>query len=162
MDQKPIDMVLHCPQCGYQHIDAPEPNADWCDGCDPDNCQGCGAASTGKWTNPPHRSHLCANCKFVWRPCDVATNGVLAIQTKGEKDKPLPLRGSNLLKVGIMHPYRDKITGRKCYVRGFDVDDGATILVELYDEDDDDISDVVVTRERSHLLEFKESNQSGG
>lgn len=58
---KPIDMILHCPACGRQHIDAPH----------------------GGWTNPPHRSHLCGH---VWRPADVATNGVAAIETKGSAD----------------------------------------------------------------------------
>lgn len=61
---KPIDMVLHCPACGTQHIDAPD----------------------GVWTNPPHRSHLCHHCSHIWRPADVATNGVASIQTRGKDD----------------------------------------------------------------------------
>ena len=36
----PIDMVLHCPACGLQHIDGPDER-------------------TPGWTNAPHRSHLC-------------------------------------------------------------------------------------------------------
>lgn len=67
----PIPMILHCPGCGEQHIDAPEPERGW--------------------TNPPHRSHLCARCGFIWRPADVPTIGVAAIATKGEKDDP-PVR----------------------------------------------------------------------
>lgn len=63
---KPINMVLHCPACGRQHVDNPG----------------------GSWTNPPHRSHLCDVCGCVWRPADVPTNGVEAVQTKGEKDWP--------------------------------------------------------------------------
>lgn len=59
-------MVLHCPKCGRQHIDKPEP-------------------STG-WNNPPHKSHLCHRCGCVWRPADVPTNGVEATQTRGERD----------------------------------------------------------------------------
>lgn len=62
----PIKMVLHCPNCGTQHIDKPEPER--------------------QWLNPPHRSHLCAKCAWVWRPADVATVGVEKIQTKGERD----------------------------------------------------------------------------
>jgi hypothetical protein len=65
----PIPMVLHCPACGVQHIDAPE--------------------NKGRWTNPPHRSHLCHYCGHVWRPADVATTGVLAIATKGKNDSPV-------------------------------------------------------------------------
>lgn len=75
----PIDMVLHCPACGAQHIDAadeidpyptPEKDAAW-------------------WGNPPHRSHLCHDCGHVWRPADVATNGVAAVKTKGSADSPI-------------------------------------------------------------------------
>lgn len=67
VDNRPINMVLFCPNCGQQHIDAPE----------------------GEWKNPPHKTHLCHFCSYKWRPADVATNGVEKIQTKGEKDSPL-------------------------------------------------------------------------
>jgi hypothetical protein len=65
----PIDMVLHCPQCGTQHIDAPDER-------------------TPEWKNEPHRSHLCHNpaCGCIWRPADVPTNGVLAVKTRGKAD----------------------------------------------------------------------------
>jgi hypothetical protein len=63
----PIDMMLFCPKCGLQHIDAPDER-------------------TPDWTNPPHRSHLCHGCGCIWRPADVPTNGVAAIQTRGSKD----------------------------------------------------------------------------
>ena len=62
---KPIDMILHCPDCGEQHIDDPEP---------PD------------WDNPPHKSHLCAKCGLIWRPADVPTNGVAVLATRGTND----------------------------------------------------------------------------
>lgn len=65
---KPIDMVLHCPRCNKQHIDVPNDS----------------------WTNPPHRSHLCHGCGFIWRPADVPTNGVQAVKTKGQNDSPCP------------------------------------------------------------------------
>lgn len=54
-----IDMILHCPKCGHQHVDAPEPENDW--------------------TNPPHKTHLCHGCGGLWRPTNVATNGVAAL-----------------------------------------------------------------------------------
>jgi len=95
----PVDMVLHCPACRMQHIDR-------------DNSQElrieaaqrgfiCGSADweafieQRKWTNPPHRSHLCAGCKHVWRPSDVATNGVAAVASAGKHDSPIaqPIRG---------------------------------------------------------------------
>lgn len=64
----PIPMILHCPACLSQHIDAPD----------------------GDWTNPPHRSHLCARCGHIWRPADVPTEGVQAIVTIGANDSPKP------------------------------------------------------------------------
>jgi ribA/ribD-fused uncharacterized protein len=79
--QKPIDMVLHCPNCGLQHIDAPEFNSER---HDPYPAFGCDPALS--WTNPPHRSHLCHGCGHIWRPADVPTNGVVATKTKGKAD----------------------------------------------------------------------------
>lgn len=86
-----IDMVLYCPNCGTQHIDK--------DNYDEIRIK---AAELGvdregdraysdwleehEWTNPPHRSHLCHSCGCIWRPADVFTNGVEAIQTKGKAD----------------------------------------------------------------------------
>lgn len=72
----PIDMVLHCPKCGLQHIDASEPPVEF----EP------GAA---QWNNPPHRSHLCHGCGHIWRPADVPTNGVAAVKTTGKADSPI-------------------------------------------------------------------------
>jgi rubredoxin len=60
-----IDMVLHCPVCGMQHVDAPEPESGW--------------------TNPPHKSHLCHNCGCIWRPAGVPTNGVAEVE-RGSND----------------------------------------------------------------------------
>jgi hypothetical protein len=74
----PIPMVLHCPQCHLQHIDAPDER-------------------TPEWTNPPHKSHLCHGCGCIWRPCDRPTDGVSAIQTRGKADTwpPVPIKGSD-------------------------------------------------------------------
>lgn len=63
--QVPIPMLLFCPACGTQHVDAPE---------------------SAEWTNPPHRSHLCHNCGCIWRPADVPTIGVERIETRGKAD----------------------------------------------------------------------------
>ncbi|WP_247896103.1 hypothetical protein [Azospirillum brasilense] len=62
----PLPMLLFCPRCGLQHIDAPDERAGW--------------------TYSPHRSHLCADCGCIWRPADVPTSGVLAIATSGKAD----------------------------------------------------------------------------
>lgn len=62
----PIPMVLHCPACGLQHIDAPEPE--------------------NGWENPPHKSHLCHGCSTVWRPAEVATTGVASLSGIGSND----------------------------------------------------------------------------
>jgi hypothetical protein len=80
---QPIDMVLHCPACGLQHIDAPEPNMGAITG------DGVKIENAHNWTNPPHRSHLCHGCGHIWRPADVPTNGVAAIKTRGERDSPI-------------------------------------------------------------------------
>ncbi|CAJ9662621.1 Uncharacterised protein [Burkholderia pseudomallei] len=80
---EPIDMLLFCPKCGAQHVDAPEKASD-------DRP----VLYADAWTNPPHRSHLCHACGTVWRPADVPTNGVAAIQTSGKADtwsgQPVP------------------------------------------------------------------------
>jgi hypothetical protein len=75
----PIDMVLHCPKCGKQHIDKPNTLV-------PLVHQESGTVVDELWTNPPHRSHLCHGCGYVWRPADVPTNGVAAVKTKGKAD----------------------------------------------------------------------------
>jgi len=51
----PIPMVLHCPKCGYQHVDE------------------------GEWTTTFHRTHLCLRCKHEWRPAAINTVGILAL-----------------------------------------------------------------------------------
>lgn len=66
--ETPIPMILHCPKCGEQHVDEPVPG----------------------WENPPHRSHLCHNCGTIWRPADVATNGVKEISSAGKSDNWKP------------------------------------------------------------------------
>jgi hypothetical protein len=80
-ESKPIDMLLFCPVCHLQHIDKDETPSDreW-------SALSAGDREIQYWTNPPHNSHLCAFCKTVWRPADVPTNGVAAIQTRGKKD----------------------------------------------------------------------------
>jgi hypothetical protein len=94
--------VLHCPKCGEQHIDKAD------DSRGPIKCQRtpecrepCGEWCG--WTNPPHRSHLCAGCGHIWRPADVPTNGVAATKTKGRKDSP-PVTGRD------PHAEKDKAT----------------------------------------------------
>ncbi|MDV3515216.1 hypothetical protein [Stenotrophomonas sp. C1657] len=67
--QGPVPMVLHCPRCHLQHIDAPDER-------------------TPDWKNPPHRSHLCHGCGLIWRPADVPTIGVESAQTTGKNDTP--------------------------------------------------------------------------
>lgn len=64
--QYPIPMILHCPDCGAQHVDAPEPEKGW--------------------DNPPHKSHLCHKCGLTWRPSDLYTTGVSQIKTRGSRD----------------------------------------------------------------------------
>ena len=91
---EPIPMVLHCPKCHVQHIDAPDENP--CgDGCQyskdigmwPEHSCGdkCMYMQPGspRWTNPPHKTHLCNGCGHLWRPANVPTTGVVALPPKG-------------------------------------------------------------------------------
>lgn len=74
-------MVLYCPNCGLQHIDAPKLGSYGL------TCDGNGVPTeVPDWTNPPHRSHLCTDCGCIWRPCDVPTEGVESIATEGKAD----------------------------------------------------------------------------
>lgn len=80
----PLRMVLHCPACGLQHIDAPTPPTYRQGG------EGLTYQTRPAWTNPPHRSHLCAGCGIVWRPASFPTTGVQATQTRGADDSAIP------------------------------------------------------------------------
>ncbi|WP_180541405.1 hypothetical protein [Nevskia soli] len=81
---EPISMVLYCPNCGAQHIDAPESEPGRIISSGP----GAGRAIAPKvtWANPPHRSHLCHACRCIWRPADVPTIGVECTKTEGKAD----------------------------------------------------------------------------
>lgn len=82
----PIPMILHCPSCGMQHIDAPETHH-----LDIElDRAGMGDSYSASWNNPPHRSHLCHGCGTIWRPADVPTVGVASIKTKGKEDRIVP------------------------------------------------------------------------
>lgn len=81
---QPVDMVLHCPKCGLQHVDAPESNDRYLALSDPPS-----AWSMPPWKNEAHRSHLCHGCGHIWRPADVPTNGVQAVKTAGKNDSPI-------------------------------------------------------------------------
>lgn len=78
----PIDMVLHCPECHEQHIDAPVLATRVITA----NVLGISTTDSPAWDNPPHRSHLCHDCGHIWRPCDIPTNGVKATLTQGKND----------------------------------------------------------------------------
>lgn len=91
-ESAPIDMVLHCPNCGKQHIDEADAPITVLEAVLRANPLAMPAPA--RWTNPPHRSHQCHYCKgadgmpFVWRPADVLTNGVSAVKTRGKADSP--------------------------------------------------------------------------
>jgi hypothetical protein len=77
MVSRPVDMVLYCPKCNTQHIDAPESFESWQANPEPTYIG---------WTNPPHKSHLCAECGHIWRPSDTPTNGVLKLESGKDTD----------------------------------------------------------------------------
>ena len=85
-----VDMILFCPACGMQHIDAPG------DLEQPPHPDGPHESCVGTWTNPPHRSHLCHGCGHIWRPSDTHTNGVAEIRSKGVNDSTPPIRGKDI------------------------------------------------------------------
>lgn len=87
----PIDMILHCPECHTQHIDASNEEEMYIKaaelGVDREGAREYEEwLEENVWTNPPHKSHLCLKCKCVWRPSDVFTNGVEFIKTAGQAD----------------------------------------------------------------------------
>jgi hypothetical protein len=97
----PIPMILHCPNCGEQHIDRDESKDGQCGKlystamingigslfCEKsqDHQGNCGMIAA-PWKNPPHRSHKCRVCNHIWRPCDFETVGVQNINTRGKAD----------------------------------------------------------------------------
>ncbi len=81
---KPIDMLLLCPACGMQHIDAVETGTT----LSRSGLDTLTETEVVTWSNPPHRSHMCHGCGHQWRPADVATNGVAELKTKGRNDSP--------------------------------------------------------------------------
>jgi hypothetical protein len=92
----PVGVLLFCPDCKEQHIDAPEPENDW--------------------DNPPHKSHKCHNCGIVWRPADMQTYGVEKIETRGADDTWPFLRFVPLLveeESTFEHPRLTKIFHKK-------------------------------------------------
>lgn len=96
----PIDMILFCPVCGTQHIDAPEEQCETLSIFGDERClkakghkdrggiEGLHSSNpvTPFWNNPPHKSHLCLKCGTIWRPADVFTNGVGTIKYPSSKD----------------------------------------------------------------------------
>lgn len=120
--QKPVDMVMHCPKCGLQHIDRRDCVHDHFDvPCrnmtPPDEYERRIAEMlewerTHTWDNPPHKSHLCrkedGGCGFIWRPSATHfTNGVQAVEP-GKNDSPvLPPLGATGVDIRL---------GRQMYV----------------------------------------------
>lgn len=51
-DTEPMLLVLYCPECKFQHIDADE------------------------WLTRPHKTHLCLQCGHEWAPANFPTVGV--------------------------------------------------------------------------------------
>lgn len=85
-DQKPIDMVLYCPKCGTQHVDAPMTDAEYSNYIFESKWVEVGGSPPERWTNPPHKSHLCAGCGHVWRPSDTPTNGIASCESGKDAD----------------------------------------------------------------------------
>ena len=103
----PIPMILFCPMCGVQHIDAPETHH-----LDLElDRAGMDGGYSASWDNPPHRSHLCHACGCIWRPADVPTTGVAKIETRGNADTFDPGNGRELVREAVARIERD-LTGK--------------------------------------------------
>jgi hypothetical protein len=126
----PIDMMLFCPSCGTQHVDAPE-------------------ESTG-WTNPPHRSHKCHQCGTIWRPADVTTNGVAETKTKGKADTSQAIYGRYVL--GRYLDIRENALCVLAYFYGALEAENLTLLNRLKAYADGHISDPVSRAEVLHII----------
>src|SRR4026207_2104657 len=96
-------MILHCPECGVQHIDAPDER-------------------TPDWDNPPHRSHLCHACGWIWRPADVATDGVTDTKTHGKADMP------NVKRVTAVGMLATQLAEAQKYVRNHHLEQCETCI----------------------------------
>lgn len=86
----PVPAILHCPKCGLQHIDRPETDAEYAARLHESAWWELGGVQPERWNNPPHASHKCAGCKWVWRPMPCASNGVVNHGSAGELDQPYP------------------------------------------------------------------------
>lgn len=51
-NMKPKPMFLHCPKCGFLHVDE------------------------GEWATKPHRKHQCVKCRHEWKPHAYPTVGI--------------------------------------------------------------------------------------
>lgn len=133
---RPIPMVLHCPECGTQHVDEPDEQCEhtlqlYCH----ERCvlarghEGEHLAAGDdipeklrRWTNPPHKSHLCHNgqCvdekgrRTVWRPADVPTVGVASVSTRGDADTWPPRADAGGAGAEAAHPLAVQCTCGAC------------------------------------------------
>ena len=119
---EPIDMVLHCPACGMQHIDEVEEL--------PMPMPGSSFEGSAGWANPPHRSHLCHGCGHIWRPADVPTNGVEAVKTCGKADSKLAAP-TDTLRAQLAEAQRDAEVNKQINRACAELPDDFRIAIEL-------------------------------
>lgn len=92
---EPVALLLFCPRCEAQHVDASERDSHaWCKVCKSPPAAPCYEGCT-VWQNPPHRSHKCHHCNYVWRPADVFTTGIEQLETRGANDDTADPRGQD-------------------------------------------------------------------
>lgn len=109
-DNGKVNLIFYCPVCATQHIDAPETDEEYAVRLHESSWWELGGEKPERWTNPPHRSHLCHGCGHIWRPSDTPTNGVAEIVTKGKNDsepfapsKPIPYGTVTTLRSGLQN-----------------------------------------------------------
>lgn len=146
----PIKMILHCPRCQLQHVDEPDER-------------------TPEWDNPPHRSHLCHGCGCIWRPADVPTEGVAAIETRGKADTALTspaMSPTNGLREAARRRLLELEGATRAYANGYMLDEAADVDGNVCDEAQHEaakrVCDALADLDQHHRATSPQDDTSGG
>jgi hypothetical protein len=77
--REPVAMLLYCPRCQMQHVDAADTEEEYTRKLHESAWWELGGEKPARWTNPPHATHTCKGCGLNWRPSNAPTVGVAAI-----------------------------------------------------------------------------------
>jgi hypothetical protein len=102
---EPIPIILHCPECGFQHIDKPETDEQYTVRLHESAWWELGGEKPPRWMNPPHATHRCLNCNALWRPSNHNTTGVETIPALEPKHLSVISKALHL----VVHPTDDAV-----------------------------------------------------